>query len=87
LLDFEGVNLFELVAYLVIACLCGATAYAVAGGRGGGLIVLALLGPFLGTWIFARHLFPILWSILGGIMLVAIAHRLVRPRYIDRHVA
>jgi hypothetical protein len=30
----------------------------------------------------AGHPFPILWSIVGGLILVAIAHALSRPRYI-----
>lgn len=87
----------ELVVYLIIAGVCGAIARAMAGGNGGGFVaavLLGLIGAFVGTWV-ARlfHLpsllaisidgrpFPIFWSILGGILLVILAHMLVRPRY------
>lgn len=95
-------TLFEFVVYLVVAGICGAIARAVMGGSSRGFILSVLvgfLGAFLGTWI-ARlahlpvlfvvaidgHPFPILWSILGGIVLIAIAHALIRPRYIRRYV-
>ena len=90
-------TVLELIIYLVIAAICGAVARAVAGGTGGGFVVSLLvgfLGAFVGTWIahmfhlpmiFAvavgGHPFPIVWSILGGIVLVAIAHVLVRSSY------
>ena len=93
-------TLLELVIYFVIAGLCGAVARAVAGGTGGGFIVsvlLGFLGAFLGTWIarvahlpqvfvidIGGHPFPIVWSVIGGIVLVLIAHALMRPRYIGR---
>ncbi|HEY3819860.1 MAG TPA: GlsB/YeaQ/YmgE family stress response membrane protein [Polyangiaceae bacterium] len=91
----------ELIVYLVIAGICGAVARAIAGGTGGGFIVsvlLGFLGAFLGAWIarlthlpelllvdIGGHPFPIVWSIIGGIVLVAIAHALIRPRYIGRY--
>jgi uncharacterized membrane protein YeaQ/YmgE (transglycosylase-associated protein family) len=93
-------TLFELVVYIIIAGICGAIAKAVAGGRRGGLIIsvlLGFLGAFIGTWLARMfHLpavivgsidgrpFPIFWSVIGGILLVIIAHLLVRPRYVDR---
>jgi hypothetical protein len=30
----------------------------------------------------AGHPFPILWSVIGGLLLVLIAHALTRPRYV-----
>jgi uncharacterized membrane protein YeaQ/YmgE (transglycosylase-associated protein family) len=91
-------TLFEFVIYLVIAGICGAIARGIAGGTGGGFIVsvlLGFLGAFVGTWIarmahlpelvvvdIAGHPFPIVWSIIGGFVLAALAHALVRPRYI-----
>jgi uncharacterized membrane protein YeaQ/YmgE (transglycosylase-associated protein family) len=91
-------TLLELIVYVVIAAVCGAIARAVAGGTGGGFIVSLLvgfLGAFLGVWIARTfHLptilevviggnpFPIVWSIIGGIVLVALAHALTRPRYV-----
>ena len=91
-------TLFEFVIYLVIAGVCGAIARSIAGGTGGGFIVsvlLGFLGAFVGTWIarmvhlpvlvvvdIAGHPFPIIWSIIGGFVLAALAHALVRPRYV-----
>ena len=90
-------TLFEFVIYLVIAGICGAIARGIAGGTGGGFIVsvlLGFLGAFVGTWIarmahlpvlvvvaIGGHPFPIIWSIIGGFLLAALAHALVRPRY------
>jgi uncharacterized membrane protein YeaQ/YmgE (transglycosylase-associated protein family) len=96
-------TLLELIIYLVIAAICGAIARAVAGGTGRGFILSVLVGfagAAVGTWL-ARifHLpvilaiaidgrpFPIIWSIIGGILLVAVAHMLMRPSgYIHRYV-
>jgi uncharacterized membrane protein YeaQ/YmgE (transglycosylase-associated protein family) len=91
-------TLLEFVVYLVIAGVCGSIARAFGGGTGGGFvlsILLGFLGAFIGTWIarmlhlpelfvvaIAGHPFPILWSILGGIILVVLAHALTRPRYV-----
>ncbi|HEY8040508.1 MAG TPA: hypothetical protein VIF15_11970 [Polyangiaceae bacterium] len=90
-------TLLELVVYLVIAGICGAIARAVVGGSGGGFLISILvgfLGAFLGTWmartfhlpaffgvVIDGHPFPIVWSIIGGIVLVGIAHVLMRPRF------
>jgi len=96
-------NLLELIVYLVIAGACGAIARAIAGGTRRGFIVavlLGFLGAFVGTWLarmfqlprffvvsVGGHPFPIVWSILGGIVLVAIAHALTRPTHrFDRYV-
>jgi len=90
-------SLLEVVVYLVIAGICGGIARAIAGGTGGGFIVsvlLGFLGAFVGTWLarmlrlpqllevrIGGHPFPIVWSVLGGIVLVALAHVLTRPSY------
>jgi uncharacterized membrane protein YeaQ/YmgE (transglycosylase-associated protein family) len=66
----------------------------IAGGTAGGFIVsvlLGFLGAFVGSWLahtfhlpelvnvnIGRHPFPIVWSILGGIVLVGLAHVLRR---------
>jgi uncharacterized membrane protein YeaQ/YmgE (transglycosylase-associated protein family) len=86
-------TVLEFVVYLVIAGICGAIARALAGGTGGGFIVsilLGFLGAFVGTWLarifhlptllvvaIAGHPFPIVWSIVGSMVLVAIAHALI----------
>jgi uncharacterized membrane protein YeaQ/YmgE (transglycosylase-associated protein family) len=96
-------TILEFIIYLVVAGVCGVLARALAGGTSGGFIVsilLGFLGAFLGTWIarlfhlpeilvltVGGHPFPILWSIVGGIVLVVLAHLLVRPRYVGRGVA
>jgi uncharacterized membrane protein YeaQ/YmgE (transglycosylase-associated protein family) len=93
----------ELIVYLVIAGVCGAIARAFAGGTGGGFVISLLvgfLGAFVGTWLARQfhlpalfvvtiggHPFPIVWSIVGGMALVAVAHMMMmRPRFADRHV-
>jgi uncharacterized membrane protein YeaQ/YmgE (transglycosylase-associated protein family) len=89
-------TLLELIVYLVIAGVCGAIARAFAGGTRGGFLVSVLvgfLGAFAGTWLARQfhlpaffvvtiggHLFPIVWSIIGGMALVAIVH-MVGPHY------
>lgn len=93
---YQGMTLLEFIVYLVIAGVCGAIARALAGGTGGGFvlsILLGFLGAFLGTWLarllhlpellvvsIGGHPFPIAWSIIGGIILVFLAHGLTRPR-------
>jgi uncharacterized membrane protein YeaQ/YmgE (transglycosylase-associated protein family) len=93
-------TVLELVVYLVIAGICGAIARALAGGTAGGFIIsilLGFLGAFLGSWlarlfhlpllltiVIGGHPFPIVWSIIGGMLLVAIAHALTRPRLVWR---
>jgi uncharacterized membrane protein YeaQ/YmgE (transglycosylase-associated protein family) len=89
-------TLIDFVIYLVIAGICGAIARAIAGGTPGGFIISILvgfLGAFLGVWIARMvrlprlvvisvdgHPFPIVWSIFGGLVLVAIAHALLPRR-------
>jgi uncharacterized membrane protein YeaQ/YmgE (transglycosylase-associated protein family) len=94
-------TLVEFIVYLIVAGICGAVARAIVGGSRGGFVVsilLGFLGAFLGSWIarlvhlpellvvsIGGHAFPILWSIAGGAILVALAHALSRPRYIEVH--
>jgi uncharacterized membrane protein YeaQ/YmgE (transglycosylase-associated protein family) len=90
-------TLLEFVIYLVVAGICGAIARGLAGGTSGGFVIsvlLGFLGAFVGTWIarmvhlpvlvvvdIGGHPFPIIWSIVGGLVLAALAHALMRPRY------
>jgi uncharacterized membrane protein YeaQ/YmgE (transglycosylase-associated protein family) len=94
-------TLFEFIVYLIIAGVCGAIARALAGGTGGGFVISLLvgfLGAFVGTWLARQlrlpalfvvtiggHPFPIVWSIVGGMVLVGVAHMLMRPHYRDRY--
>jgi uncharacterized membrane protein YeaQ/YmgE (transglycosylase-associated protein family) len=89
-------TVLEFVIYLIIAGICGAIARGLGGGTRGGFVIsilLGFLGAFLGTWLarllhlpellvvaIGGHPFPILWSIIGGIVLVLLAHGLTRRR-------
>jgi uncharacterized membrane protein YeaQ/YmgE (transglycosylase-associated protein family) len=89
-------TLLDLVVYLVIAGICGAIARAFGGGTGGGFLVSILLGflgavvgmtlartlhlPTFVAVAIGGHSFPIVWSIIGGFVLVAGAHALMRSR-------
>jgi uncharacterized membrane protein YeaQ/YmgE (transglycosylase-associated protein family) len=85
-----------LLVLLIIAAICGAVGKAIAGSVRGGLlvsIVLGFIGSLLGPWV-ARQLhlpepfmlniggqpFPILWSMIGAALFVAILHLVSRRR-------
>jgi uncharacterized membrane protein YeaQ/YmgE (transglycosylase-associated protein family) len=79
-----------LVVLVIIAAVCGAIGKALAGGARGGLLVstaLGFIGALLGPWVAGRlklpeplvihlsgHPFPVLWSIIGAALFVAIIH-------------
>lgn len=81
-------GLLSFLVLLVVAGVCGAIGQALAGySRGGCLasVALGFIGALLGTWlagvlglpeIFELHLggqrFPIVWSILGAALFVAL---------------
>lgn len=83
-------TLTELIVLVVIAAICGAVGRAIGGGTRGGLIVsiaLGFIGALIGPWIagqlglpepFAIDIggrsFPIVWSIIGAALFVAIVH-------------
>jgi uncharacterized membrane protein YeaQ/YmgE (transglycosylase-associated protein family) len=81
---------------IIIAAICGAIGKAIAGSARGGLlvsIVLGFIGALLGPWV-ARSLklseplmvniggqpFPVLWSIIGAALFVALLHLISRRR-------
>jgi uncharacterized membrane protein YeaQ/YmgE (transglycosylase-associated protein family) len=86
-----------LIVLIVIAALCGALGKALAGGGGGGLITsiaLGFIGAILGPWVAAQlHLaeplvlqvggqpFPIVWSIIGAALFVALLHLMSGRRW------
>jgi len=89
-------SLTSLLVLLVIAAVCGAIGKAIAGSARGGLvvsIVLGFVGALVGPWV-ARALklseplmvniggqpFPVLWSIIGAALFVAIIHLISRRR-------
>jgi uncharacterized membrane protein YeaQ/YmgE (transglycosylase-associated protein family) len=86
------ITLTGLLILLLIAGICGAIGRAIAGGSAGGVVVSiavgfigALLGTFMAHYMHLpelmlvtvdRHPFPILWSIIGAAVFVAIVHLL-----------
>ncbi len=88
--------LAELLILLLIAALCGAVGRAIAGGTRGGLLVsiaLGFVGALLGPWVAHQlhlgepllvrvdgHAFPVLWSIIGSALFVALIHLIGGPR-------
>jgi uncharacterized membrane protein YeaQ/YmgE (transglycosylase-associated protein family) len=89
-------SLTTLLLYLVVAAVCGAVGKALAGGARGGLIVsivLGFIGALLGPWVAGKlglpepfmvniggQPFPVLWSILGAAIFVALIHLISRRR-------
>lgn len=89
-------SLTQILILLVIAAVCGAIGKALAGGARGGLIVsivLGFIGALIGPWVALKlrlpepfmitvggHHFPILWSIIGAALFVAIIHLFTRWR-------
>lgn len=89
-------TLLQLLLLLLIAGICGSLGQAIAGySRGGCLVSIALgfIGALLGLWL-ARFLglpelipvviggtsFPIIWSIIGSALFVALITLLTRNR-------
>jgi len=87
-----------LIVLIIIAAVCGAVGRAIAGGGPGGLIssvALGFIGALIGPWI-ARSLglsepfvlrvsgqsFPIVWSIVGAALCVAVLHLLSGRRWV-----
>jgi uncharacterized membrane protein YeaQ/YmgE (transglycosylase-associated protein family) len=90
-------SLLSLVILLVVAGICGSIGQAIAGfSRGGCLVSIALgfIGALLGMWIAGRlglpelfaidiggERFPIIWSIIGSAIFVAVISLFTR-RYV-----
>ena len=89
-------TILNIVVLLLIAGVCGALGQAISGfSRGGCLVSIALgfVGAVLGMWlarqlglpeIFAIQIgttsFPIIWSIIGSALFVAVIALLTRSR-------
>jgi uncharacterized membrane protein YeaQ/YmgE (transglycosylase-associated protein family) len=89
-------TLFELLVLLVIAGVCGGIGQSIVrGSRGGCLasIALGFVGAYLGgflarklglpewlTFSIGGHHFPVLWSIIGSALFVAVISLLTRGR-------
>jgi uncharacterized membrane protein YeaQ/YmgE (transglycosylase-associated protein family) len=89
-------TLFDVLILLLVAGICGSLGQAIAGySRGGCLVSIALgfVGALLGMWI-ARMMglpelfpvsiggtrFPIVWSIIGSALFVAVITLITRSR-------
>jgi uncharacterized membrane protein YeaQ/YmgE (transglycosylase-associated protein family) len=88
--------LIQLLVLLLIAGVCGALGQAIGGySRGGCLVSIALgfIGALLGSWLAGvLHLpellpikvggtnFPVIWSIIGAALFVALIGLITRPR-------
>ena len=84
----------ELLILLVIAGICGSLAQALVGYSHGGClvsIVLGLIGALIGTWLarlaglpeilsvqVGNQPFPLVWSIIGAALFVAVLNLLSR---------
>lgn len=91
------ISLPSLLLLIVIAAICGAIGRAIAGNVRGGLVVsiaLGFVGALLGPWVarslklpeplmvnIGGHPFPVLWSIIGAALFVALIHLLSRRRW------
>ena len=89
-------TLFDLLILLLVAGVCGALGQAISGySRGGCLVSIALgfVGAVLGVWLaramglpelFAIQVggtnFPIIWSIIGSALFVAVIALITRSR-------
>ena len=89
-------NVWEFLILLLIAAICGGVAQAIAGFTRGGLLVaiaVGFIGALLGMWIqratgapeiftvvVGDTAFPIVWSIIGGVIF-ALLVSLLTPRY------
>lgn len=89
-------TILDLIVLLIIAGICGALGQAITGfTRGGCLVSIALgfVGALLGMWLsralglpelFAVQIgttsFPIIWSIIGSALFVAVIALITRSR-------
>ena len=89
-------TILEFLILLLIAGICGSVVQALTGfSRGGCLVSVAvgLIGALLGTWVaqalglpellavsLGGETFPILWSIIGGTLFVAVLGLLTARR-------
>ena len=91
-----SMNLTQFLILLLVAGICGSIGQAIAGySRGGCLVAIALgfIGALLGTYLahaaglpelfaidIAGKPFPIIWSIIGAALFVAIISLITRRR-------
>lgn len=88
-------DVLDFLLLLLIAAICGAVAQVIAGFSRGGLLVavaVGFIGALVGLWlqratgmpeIFTVEVggkaFPVVWSIIGGVLFAAVVGLLTRP--------
>ena len=84
------ISITGLLVLLIVAGICGGIGRAIGGGTGGGFFVsiaVGFVGALLGTFVahyfhlpelllvtIDHHPFPIVWSIIGAALFVALVH-------------
>lgn len=92
-------SLVDLLIFLLVAGICGAIAQALVGYSHGGCLVsiaLGLIGALLGAWLarlvgvgdilavnIGGQTYPIVWSIIGAALFVALLNLISRRPRID----
>ena len=90
-------TLLEILLLLLVAGVCGAIGQTIAGSTRGGIltsIALGFIGALLGMWLsrvmslpellmvdVGDTKFPVVWSVIGATLFVAVIAFLSRPRY------
>ena len=88
------ITLPGLIILIIIAAVCGAIGRAIAGEIRGGIVVstaVGFIGALIGPWLAGQlklaeplmlsvsgHSFPVLWSIIGAALFVALIHLISR---------
>jgi uncharacterized membrane protein YeaQ/YmgE (transglycosylase-associated protein family) len=88
-------GLLDFLILLLVAGVCGAIAQAIAGFSRGGLLVaiaVGFIGALVGVWLQRQtglpeiftidvdgNKFPIIWSIIGGVLFAVVVGLLTRP--------
>ena len=91
-----GLSILQLIVLLLIAGVCGALGQAIGGYSHGGCLVsvaIGFIGALLGSWLAGMlHLpelivipvggthFPVVWSIIGAALFVALINLISRRR-------
>ena len=91
-----GLSFLQLIVLLLIAGVCGALGQAIGGYSHGGCLVsvaIGFIGALLGSWLAGMlHLpelivipvggthFPVVWSIIGAALFVALINLISRRR-------
>ena len=89
-------TLLQLLILLIVAGVCGSIGQAITGYSHGGCLVsvaLGLIGALIGSWLadtfdlpnvlnlqFGDQTFPVVWSILGSILFVAVLNLILGGR-------